>query len=94
MNVKRVDISYNNIKSISYEKIEYPKCKSLTIKGNKLEQFPTIISNVNTLEKLDLSENKISSMDDDVFNNLEDLVELDLSFNELTYLPSKFGQIN
>lgn len=93
MNIQRVDISYNNITLIPFEKIEYPKCKSLNIKGNKLERFPTLISTVTTLEKLDLSENKITEIDDDAFAELVNLIELDLSFNDLTYLPSSLGKL-
>ena len=93
IDIEKVDISYNQISSLPTEKIEYPKCKILNIKGNRLEKFPTAIGDAYTLEKLDLSENKISSIDDDVFDILGNLVELDLSFNELTYLPTSIGKL-
>lgn len=93
LDIEKVDLSYNQISSLPVEKIEYPKCKSLNIKGNKLEKFPTAISDAYTLEKLDLSENKIGSIDDDAFDNLENLIELDLSFNELNYLPTSIGKL-
>lgn len=93
MNIEKVDIGHNSVTSIPSEKIEYPKCKSLSIKGNRLQKFPTSISDVRTLEKLDLSENKINSIEDDAFVGLENLEELDLSFNELTYLPSSVGKL-
>jgi internalin A len=93
MNIEKVDISYNQIASISSKKIEYPKCKIFNIKGNRLQKFPTAISDVKTLEKLDLSQNKINAIEDDAFVELENLIELDLSFNELTYLPSSLGKL-
>jgi internalin A len=93
INIEKVDISYNQITSISPERIEYPKCKILSIKGNKLQKFPTAVSDVITIEKLDLSENNINSIEDDAFDRLEDLIELDLSFNELTYLPTSIGKL-
>lgn len=93
IDIEKVDISYNQITSIPLDRIEYPKCKNLSIKGNRLIKFPTAISDTHTLEKLDLSENKITSIDDDAFDGLENLIELDLSFNELQYLPTSIGKL-
>ena len=93
MDIEKVDISYNQIASIPSDRIEYPKCRSLSIKGNRLQKFPIAVSGAHTLEKLDLSENKISSIDDDAFDGLENLIELDLSFNELNYLPTSIGKL-
>lgn len=93
MGIEKVDISYNQISSIPSERVSYSKCKSLSLKGNKLQIFPTAISDSHTLEKLDLSENKISTLEDDAFDGLEELVELDLSFNEITYLPTSIGKL-
>lgn len=93
MGIEKVDISYNQITSIPSEKIVCPKCKSLSIKGNKLQKFPSVLSDTNTLEKLDLSENQITSIEDDAFDGLENLIELDLSFNLLQYLPTSIGKL-
>jgi internalin A len=93
MEIEKVDIGYNSVNSIPSGVIKYPKCKNLNIQGNKLEKFPSAISQVKTLEKLDLSENRITSIDDDAFLELVNLIELDLSFNDLTYLPSSLGSL-
>ena len=93
LNIEKVDISYNQITTIPSEKIEYPKCTNLSIKGNRLQKFPTAVSDAHSLEILDLSENRISSIEDDAFDGLENLIELDLSYNELHYLPTSIGKL-
>jgi len=93
MRIEKVDLSYNHISFISNDRISYSKCRNLNLKGNKLENFPIGISDCHNLEKLDLSENNISEIDDDIFGNLENLVELNLSYNNLTYLPTSIGKL-
>jgi len=93
MNIEKVDLGYNLVKAIPHDTIGFSKCVDLNIQGNKLESFPCAISKVKTLEKLDLSKNNISSFSDDAFAELGDLVELDLSFNKLTYLPSSIRHL-
>lgn len=93
MNVEKVDLGYNSIASIPPVQIPYPKCRNLSVEGNKLTEFPNAVTHVKTLEKLNLSKNGISSISDDAFERLGNLVELDLSDNELTYLPSSLGKL-
>lgn len=93
MRLDRVDLSYNSISIIPFERMESHICKNLNIKGNKLEKFPKAVCQIKTLEKLDLSENRISTFTDDAFNEFENLQELDLSYNELTYLPTSIGKL-
>lgn len=93
MRFDKVDISYNSLTQIPYDKIEFSKCTNLNLKGNKLESFPKAICHINSLEKLNLSENTIKSFPDDTFIELDNLIELDLSYNELTYLPSSIGKL-
>jgi len=93
MKIDKVDLGYNSISSFPQTSCENPRCVNLIAEGNQLTQFSKSISQVHTLEKLNLSKNKISIISDDAFVGLENLVELDLSFNELTYLPSSIGKL-
>nr|WP_321409581.1 COR domain-containing protein [uncultured Carboxylicivirga sp.] len=93
MNLEKIDLSYNSIRVINPAEINFSKCTDLYLNGNKLEKFPAVISHVNSLIRLNLSENKINFLKDDAFVNLVHLEELDLSFNELTFLPTSIGQL-
>ena len=93
MNIEKVDLSFNSIEKIFSSEINYSKCENLNLKGNKLVEFPHPIKYVKTLNQLNLSENNISSLLDETFSELENLEELDLSFNNLTYLPSSLGNL-
>lgn len=93
MAIEKVDLSHNTLNTIPHDTIDHSKCIRLDLQGNKLEVFPCAISQIRTLKKLDLANNNISKMEDDAFAKLGNLVELDLSFNNLTYLPSSIRNL-
>jgi len=91
--INAIDLSFNNFKFIPTIKIQYPKTIHFIAKGNKLEEFPTILNRIESLQKLDLSENSIVSFKDEDFSKLQNLEELNLSHNKLTYLPPSIGKL-
>lgn len=70
----------------------------LDMNGNSLNQLaPHIFQDkrLNNLQKIYLSECKISFIADDAFSHLTNLIELDLSHNHLQHVPVKsFEQLN
>lgn len=91
--IETVDLSHNGISLIPEATIEYPGTTSLLAKGNALEYFPKVLNDIITLRVLDLSENNIDKFADNDFVQLENLEELDLSYNKLTYLPPSIGKL-
>lgn len=91
--IEKIDLSFNDFDSIPDLNLEYPKTKVFLVNGNKLRHFPSVINRITSLEKLDLSENRIDKFNDIDFSSLENLEELDLSYNRLTYLPPSIGKL-
>lgn len=91
--ILEVDISFNGLNLIPDANIQFPKTVILTAKGNNFSVFPPVLNKLSTLQKIDLSENSIEKFKDGDFSDLKDLEELDLSRNNLTYLPPSIGEL-
>ena len=71
-----------------------PKLKSLTVSYCLLETTPENIDSCNQLKSLDLSYNKLSTIDPNLGKLITNLKELDLSGNRLNYLPAEMLALN
>ncbi len=66
--------------------------KSLLIRNNQLRALPPSISNLASLERLDLSHNQLRALPASI-GNLASLERLDLSYNQLRALPDAIGHL-
>jgi len=80
--LEKLDLSYNSIENINEDMVNaicsYSNLKFLSLKGNSIKVFPFLISNMEKLDSLVLSENKIECME---FN--PSCRDLDLSCNQI-----------
>lgn len=65
---------------------------NMVVEQGPLKQLPESISNLKSLQHLDLRSNQFQSLPD-FFGQLVELQILDLSYNELNSLPTSFGQL-
>ena len=74
------------------------KCQNLlelTLKSNFISSVPNFVKNCSNVRTIDLSENKITSLHNDTFSGLANLVDLDLSGNQLVQIKNNsFGFSN
>ncbi|KAK4883189.1 hypothetical protein RN001_006508 [Aquatica leii] len=83
-NIEIIDLSYNNISTISIGK----SVKTLYISNNDFEFLnKSMLENAVDLINLNISNNKITEIENDLFKKLINLVILDLSNNNLEKLP-------
>lgn len=113
--LEELNLGHNRIKEISKNFLDrrnprtiqnLKSLKILDLKHNQLEKIPPELFTLSSLEKLDLSFNKLKSMNEsltwlmrNVFktvrllkqSNNKTLKELDISYNSLTSLPASFN---
>lgn len=93
LKIKKIDISYNNIQFLPNVNTTVIDTEEFYCKGNKLTEFPHCIRSAKKIRKIILSENNITSFEDFDFELLTEVEELDLSYNNITYLPSSIGNL-
>eukprot|EP00944_MAST-04C_sp_MAST-4C-sp1_P015080 g15080.t1 len=68
-------------------------CAVLKVQGHNWTELPTSILRMNALKVLQINYGPLSIMDPGVDMHLKKLAVLDLSHNNLTYIPSAVGQL-
>ena len=83
-NLYKLDIQQNNIQSIPSEALsELGNLVQLNISCNIIKFLPTFPA---SLKVLDLSENKISYIDDNVFSGLTNVLQINLAHNKINFI--------
>jgi len=85
-----LDLEKNQIKSLEDNDFaNMPKLRRLKLAMNEIESISkTAFQNSSQLQYIDISHNNISQLKSDVFNGIMRL-QLDASYNNLTYIPEK-----
>ncbi|KAM6908368.1 uncharacterized protein PEZ65_016656 [Lycodopsis pacificus] len=87
MNITEIDLASNNIQNISEEAFRSLRGFTiLSLTQNKLPCVPAAIRNLPTLQELDLSKNKIETLQCNDFTNLTKLRQLSLHQNSISAL--------
>jgi len=87
-----LNISYNQMITLSSKIGELTNLTYLYIKDNKLKLLPEQIGDLEYLYGLNLSGNQLMNLPDN-FVKLKNLSTLDLRYNQLNYLPEKIGEL-
>lgn len=83
-----LEISQSTLECLS-EKIENLKCLTqLCLASNRLLSVPESLGRLQALKFLDISFNQLNELPDSVFQSLENLTVVNLSGNNLKYIPS------
>lgn len=88
-----IDISSQNISTISNQFSEFNNLVSLNASNNNLESLGTIFNSCPYVISLDLGENKISYIPSEL-TKLKFLYELNLSDNDLKKIPDEITKLN
>ncbi|XP_072044102.1 uncharacterized protein [Amphiura filiformis] len=86
-----LNLDYNDITELPNDVItSLPQLRQLSLIGNDLKEFPSVLGQLSKLQVLAASENEISHLPDS-FKCLKELETLDLVGNKLTELIPDFG---
>ena len=69
-----------------------PRLLEVSLAGNRIEELPDDIDELNTLHSIDLSRNELTTLPSSI-GNLSYLREINLSDNHLTAIPQEFGKL-
>lgn len=86
MPIKQLDLSNNQLEKVSHQLEILGDVEELNLSHNKLTQVQKL--NFQNLQKLNLSNNRITAAK--VKKVPRTVVELNLAYNEITYLPTEF----
>ncbi|ESL06744.1 dual specificity protein phosphatase [Trypanosoma rangeli SC58] len=92
LHVMRLDLSYNNLKSIPHELSFLVKLRSLIISYNELTELPDSLGNLSQLERLDVSHNRLQQLPQS-FMYLRNLVTLGMDYNDFAEIPESVVEL-
>ncbi|XP_016918115.2 relaxin receptor 1 isoform X1 [Apis cerana] len=84
--LKLINLNENQLTSKGLWLSELPMLNEIFLDENNFESIP-LFAGCPSLKSLSMQRNKIKGIEEDTFQNLEQLVELNLAFNEITTLP-------
>ena len=92
LNLKTLDLRYNNLKSIPEQIGQLKNLTELYLSYNELTSIPEQISQLKNLTSLDLYSNQLTSIPEQI-SRLKNLTSLDLRSNNLKSLPEQISQL-
>lgn len=92
-NLKRLDISNNNLKELPSSFNLLTKLEHLKLDHNEFQTLPKVLAEMRSLKTLSISHNKLEEHSEDL-GSLINLETLDLSSNNLSSLPYSFVRLN
>ena len=84
-----INLTNNKIEKLPDSIGDLKQLNELILEKNKIEKLPESITKIKTLKKLNLRDNKIEKLPD--FLEEIDLIDIDLTMNELKELPNLSG---
>lgn len=95
-NLRKLDISRNDLESVDLDEFDFPHLESLDLSFNRIRTIKSKSTCLRSLVKLDLSNNLIASIEPNAFENLTSLRVLDLRENSFDYnrVDSSIGNEN
>ncbi|KAF2075586.1 hypothetical protein CYY_003129 [Polysphondylium violaceum] len=89
VHLKRLRLNHNQLTTLPKELYNLPRLTTLYLNNNNFKIVPKEISKISTLKLLDLSFNQITDISPQTnINQMTNLVELRLRYNQLSSLPS------
>ncbi|MCU0391701.1 MAG: leucine-rich repeat domain-containing protein [Thermoflexibacter sp.] len=91
-NVKKLDLSNQNLKEIPAEVFKFSKLQSLNLSNNQISQLPDQIQVLESLQELDISNNQLNTVSSKI-DDLSFLKKLNLSNNQLVDIPEVLSNL-
>ncbi|XP_053663226.1 protein artichoke-like [Anopheles marshallii] len=82
-----ITLSYNRLKTLDFCQWKpMPSLTSLSLQSNELSRVPNCMHHLPSLSNINLNNNKLTCVDMDAFGDMEDLLDLDLSANQISLI--------
>lgn len=93
LKIEKIDISFNKLGNLPTLDIVDAKSTEINLSGNLFTSFPKQLKVSSKIKRLNLSNNNIAKFGEDDFEEFISLEHLDLSNNQISYLPSSIGNL-